>query len=387
MQKTPPFTLPLLHLLFALGLSFHSRLIRASFFLAILSISYHVVIHTTTSELFLNYINAVSCFSLVFYALDLLVITDTYQKIRLVDQTHPTSSLPFLSRFIWSSKLVLSPRGIGFAHEPTKVIPARPKPQSRLTFVLSQLPSTIAVYLVADIANLALRSHPGFLPDGPSIADVGSLMRYINVLLFAVSSYYALQSQYKVCSIVATALGLSRPESWPDIMGKWSDAYTVRRLWGRTWHQLMRRWVSAAGEFIAQTVLGLTPGTNVSAYTKLFVAFLISGTIHQLGDFSLKHQNFWAGGSLVFFVSQAVAIMFEDGIIALGKRMGVGDGRAVRVLGYVWTVSWFALVFPVWIDPYFHDGMATSEMFSPVGGVWKGDWTGKSVKIWLPLEY
>ncbi|KAJ3982014.1 membrane bound O-acyl transferase family-domain-containing protein [Lentinula detonsa] len=387
LRATPPFTVPLLYCLFAFGLSFHSRLVRGSFLLLIFAISYHTVMHTTTGEPPMNYIYATSSFSLFFNALDFLAITDTYAELRLVGQMKSPLSMPFLSRFWWSWKLILTPRGIGWTHEPTNVIPPRPRSQSRISFIISQLPSTIILIFVADAANLLLRSHPGFLPGGPSIAEVGPLMRYMNVLLFASSSFYALQLQYKLFSISVTAIGLSHPEHWPDLMGFWSDAYTIRRLWGRTWHQIMRRWVSAAGNFIAQKSLRLSPGTKLSAYTKLFVAFLISGIIHQFGDYSLQHRNFWAGGSLAFFLSQAVVIMIEDGVIALGKRAGVRDGTFIRLLGYFWTATWFAFCLPIWIDPYFHDGMATSKLLSPIGGLWKGDWTGASIKIKLPLEY
>ena len=170
-------------------------------------------------------------------------------------------------------------------------------------------------------------------------------------------------------------------------MGFWSDAYTIRRFWGRAWHQQLRRMVSAAGDLVAQRWLRLTRGTNASAYTKLFIAFLISGIIHQVGDYALQHRDFWAGGSLHFFVSQAGVIMIEDGIIAIGKKAGIQDGRYIRYLGYMWTVSWFALSLPVWLDPCAHDGFMGERSISIIGGLWKADWTGETVKFSLPLNY
>ncbi|KIK64190.1 hypothetical protein GYMLUDRAFT_40475 [Collybiopsis luxurians FD-317 M1] len=184
-----------------------------------------------------------------------------------------------------------------------------------------------------------------------------------------------------------TAVGLYRPEDWPEFMGHWSDAYTIRRFWGRVWHQQLRHLVSAPGDLVAQRWLCLARGTNASAYTKLFIAFLITGTIHQVGDYSLQHRDFWAGGSLYFFVSQAVAITVEDGIIALGKKGGIQDSGYVRILGYVWTVSWFAFSLPVWLDPCVHDGVLKGMSMSIIGGLWKGDWTGETVKFSLPLGY
>ena len=45
-------------------------------------------------------------------------------------------------------------------------------------------------------------------------------------------TYAILKFYCELASLVAVGLGLSRPEDWPDTFGSWSDAYTLRRLWG-----------------------------------------------------------------------------------------------------------------------------------------------------------
>ncbi|KAJ4469066.1 membrane bound O-acyl transferase family-domain-containing protein [Lentinula edodes] len=386
-SPTPSFIIPLSLIIFTLGLTFQSRSIRISFFIALLSTSYLTIFRSSTGIPPLNYAYATALGCLTFQAFDFLVLTNPHSELHLVGDEKNISEKPFSTRFLWAWKLVLSPRGIGWSHEPKDILPPHPKAQSRVSFISSQFLSTIPWIFIGDAANLALRNHPGFQLNGPSISNVGPFMRILNVWIFALPGAATLQLQYKMFSIIATAAGFYRPEDWPELFGKWSDAYTIRRFWGRTWHQIMRRWVSAPGNIVAQRFLNLKQGTKISAYTKLFVAFLISGTIHQMCDYSLQHRDFWAGGSFTFFLSQAVMIILEDSFIAAGERLGIQAGSYVRILGYIWTLVWFAIALPIWLDPYFHDGMATSEGLSVIGALWKRDWTGSSVNLSLPLSY
>ncbi|KIK71659.1 hypothetical protein GYMLUDRAFT_104650, partial [Collybiopsis luxurians FD-317 M1] len=350
-----------------LGLTFRSRSSRTCFFIVLSSLTYYVVVYTNDGFSFTSF-NAGLSVTLVFEALDYLVISDPHAELRLVGQTQSVSTASFRDRLLWSTKLVMTPRGIGWTHEPKNAIPPRPKPQSRLSFIIFyQLPSTIITYILFDAFNLIMRNHPGFQTNGPSIADVGVLMRYLNVGIIALRLYYSFQLINKVISIAMTLVGLYRPEDWPDMMGSWLDAYSVGRFWGRTWHQMFRRLGTSPGNLIAHRWLRLTPRSTASTGVKLFIAFSISGLIHQIGDYSFQKRNhgegdFWtAGGSMKFFVSQVAVIMIEARIIGFGKSIGIRDGILVRILGYMWTLSWFALALPMWVDPMHHNGASENE--------------------------
>lgn len=47
-----------------------------------------------------------------------------------------------------------------------------------------------------------------------------------------------------------------------------------------------------------------------------------------------------------FFILQALWITFEDGIIGLGKRLGVQESSATRTIGRLSTFIWFAATTP-----------------------------------------
>ncbi|KAF2118163.1 hypothetical protein BDV96DRAFT_379060 [Lophiotrema nucula] len=57
--------------------------------------------------------------------------------------------------------------------------------------------------------------------------------------------------------IFVTLLGLDESEEWPWLFGSPSQAYTLRRFWGRFWHRLTATASAASGRFIAKRVFGL----------------------------------------------------------------------------------------------------------------------------------
>jgi hypothetical protein len=106
--------------------------------------------------------------------------------------------------------------------------------------------------------------------------------------------------------------------------------------------------LSSHGKFLVRR-LHLKRGANASSYVQLYTAFFLSGIIHWMGDYKLLGN--WSGGGLRFFMLQAVAIMCEDGVIALASNVVGLKGRRWRLLGYLWVLMWFAYSVPAWMDP------------------------------------
>lgn len=87
---------------------------------------------------------------------------------------------------------------------------------------------------------------------------------------------------------------------------------------------------------------------------QLHTAFLISGFLHQLQEYSVTRR--WAHGSMLFFYSQVGAISLEQGIITVGKRLHFPD-IVGRLVGYFWVLGWFTFILPLWLDPMTRAGM------------------------------
>ena len=221
--------------LLAEAITFVSLVVRPSryrwiLFVPILSISIYLVLFTACERNASNNLVACNLFILIFSSLDLVVLTDVQNELRLVGQKAPISTASLSSRFWWALRLFLSPRGIGWTHEPTGHI--RPHPTTlRAQFVLDQLLRTAKYILIFDVARVLSFSNPYFQKGGLSLTDAGWLWRS-TVLAHVVTSYTSLGWIYCIYSIVSVALGLTAPGDWPPLFGYIGDAYTVRRSWG-----------------------------------------------------------------------------------------------------------------------------------------------------------
>ena len=120
--------------------------------------------------------------------------------------------------------------------------------------------------------------------------------------------------------------------------------------------------------------VGLRKST-FTTYFKLFIAFFVSGLIHETGDYAL-HQK-WAGYSMKFFLLQAAAITCEDTIITLAIKAGFSSkpNRFVKFIGFAWVFAWFAYSLPLWVEKSFHEGAMNGLKYSLILGLWRGDWT------------
>lgn len=123
-----------------------------------------------------------------------------------------------------------------------------------------------------------------------------------------------------------------------------------RRLTITNSPQMLTSYTDAFAHF-----LGIPRGCNLSSYTKLYLAFLISGTFHTLGQLHLpRPSNVTAEecslGFLLFFAWQAAAITVEDLVICVrdrtaGKPSSPGVEQLYRLLGYTWVFMsmWWSL--------------------------------------------
>ena len=131
--------------------------------------------------------------------------------------------------------------------------------------------------------------------------------------------------------------------------------------------------LSGVGKLVANDILKFPRGTNLSAYTQLYVSFLLSGIIHFGGDYLAERRVVLR--SIKYFLLQAVAITFEDIVIHVAKRSllvvgikltpekldGTRVGTVVKVIGYCWVILWFSWVFPIWQDGLSVLGLSTMD--------------------------
>ncbi|KFY30452.1 hypothetical protein V493_01896 [Pseudogymnoascus sp. VKM F-4281 (FW-2241)] len=171
------------------------------------------------------------------------------------------------------------------------------------------------------------------------------IARPFTAILPAFSIYGIFIIPYNIASITAVLFG-SEPQNWPPLFGSFLDAYTMRRFWGITWHQLLRSSLEAFTSFFATRILCISPHWRIlSRFVRLFLAFYVTALIHLPGTVILGESPF-ATDVPKFFLMQAVGIMIESTVIyvwAATGRAAAGNVTAMRMaklLGFIWVLAW-----------------------------------------------
>ncbi|KAJ7283325.1 membrane bound O-acyl transferase family-domain-containing protein [Mycena rebaudengoi] len=305
------------------------------------------------------------------------LITDIHRDFRVGGQkTAIPDTAPLSQRFGWGLSLCLAPRGVGWEHEPKGIFRARFSPNTpKSRFLARQLASLGYYVLLLDAASIYNRATPVFCVGCPPIASRPLFWRFIDLYSFAGAQYASQSLLQCLISIISVSINYSRPQDWVAAFGYWGDAYTLRRFWGRTWHQFLRRIFSTQGRLLART-LGLQKGTNASSYVQLYTAFALSGVLHFVADYKM-HRSLTPGGSLVFFTIQAVAITLEDFVLFLARKLGVKPAAWWTFAGYAWVSVWFVSVYSQWVSPIVAGGLMEDSLnlrVSIILGVLRGQW-------------
>jgi len=169
---------------------------------------------------------------LLLSASDYLLLTDVQRELRLIGQSKSISDAPLSDRLIWAFKLVTGPRGIGWAHEPTAVLPPRPTTLTRGQFIVSRIKWLVFYALVFDVGQMLARHNPSFQQTAPPLAEQGLLWRsYTMFTFFIISPTFLIMGWNLIPSLVFVTAGFSEPSEWPHLFGSMSEAYTIHNFW------------------------------------------------------------------------------------------------------------------------------------------------------------
>ncbi|TFK65236.1 hypothetical protein BDN72DRAFT_824770 [Pluteus cervinus] len=316
----------------------------------------------TTGDAYQDYFMGSAVVTMVFTTIHLLFLTNPEKDFKHESDLQPVQALSVHRRLIWGFSITCTPRNVGWN---TEVVDLPPRPTSgRWRFVLDSLLRAAWFFLVVDIAQSYLHTNPIFSLSGPaalSIKSQGYFWRCISILAYGAWPYGMMNLQYSLLSALLVALGISEPQHCPNLFGSWTDSYTIRRFWGRTWHQTTRRFMTSCGRYVTG-VLGFKPGTSLSTYAQVYVDFIIFSIIHSLGGDVMVGLEY-LGYSVPFFMSQAIAITFEDMVIRLVRRRSVKIPPTVaHFVGYIWVFVWLSVSMPWLLDWSIRAGCAQPQL-------------------------
>ena len=149
------------------------------------------------------------------------------------------SNFPFTKKLWWMIDLAYSLRMVGWVREPRGCLPSHPSP-SRRTFLWKTFLKFIMNFILVDFTSSVFALSPVFdsrlhdPTDGPEtyLAAVPLLRRVPYVLSYGIMVGAVVGVAHNAMALVCVGLGYSSPTLWPDIWGRWEDAYTLRTLWG-----------------------------------------------------------------------------------------------------------------------------------------------------------
>ncbi|KAH8429826.1 wax synthase family protein [Aspergillus melleus] len=192
------------------------------------------------------------------------------------------------------------------------------------------------------------------------------------VLLIAFTISFAICSRaftlavYNSAAVVAVGLGIHHPSAWPPIAGSLLHGWSLRRLWGISWHQSLRALISSNADMITSSILRIPRSSSWVMYPRLVIAFALSGLFHSGMDvaFGIKWEE---SGAICFFLVQAVGVLVESAFQHICRGWVSRLNPIVRRgLGYVWVCVFLLWTTPVWIIPMVRSVYADgTPVFSP----------------------
>ena len=149
------------------------------------------------------------------------------------------SNFPLTKKLWWMVDIACSPRMVGWVQEPRNCLPPHPPP-SRQTFLWKTFLKFVINTVITDFTTSVTALNPAFdcrlhdPTDGPEtyLAAVPLLRRVPYILAFGIGAGASMGAVHNALALVCVGLGHSNPTLWPDLWGRWGEAYTVRKLWG-----------------------------------------------------------------------------------------------------------------------------------------------------------
>lgn len=333
----------------------------------IISPSVFVSLNIDTGIGYIDYVTGCAIAMYAMHSFYLLLLGRPLKNFKSVKNVNERVHEYWWKRILHVAHVMHCPRGVGWNYQVNN-IPASPRQPRRLFVLISSLRAACYAVLF-EVARLYIWYNPAY--SSVTVEMRSYVARCADGIIFFALTYWGLNACYFAMAAGSVALGLYEPRVWPDLFGSWRDAYTVRRFWGRTWHQILKWFLAPFGK-AASSALGLKRGTPGSLFTQVYVAFFFSGLLHTGGDIVLSGSATSAVSrplfSMPFFMWQALAITLEDVVIRIATRLGVKYSVWTRVLGFVWVVAWFGWCVPEFVDNLMKAGGGIRTSASRVSG-------------------
>lgn len=268
------------------------------------------------------------------------------------------------SKLYYAIDLCFNARGVDRPWPLKTTPPAYPPSKTVMSFLLGRLASIIislalilgAAYQPKPPAHLLTPRHVHTLNRINELTIEEVVFKVLSALSFLLGIYTFVCFLCNSLVVLIISTGMYDFRSCRTNFGSIFEAYSIRRFWSHFWHQYLRSTLEGIGDWTVDRLPLLRSNRIVARYSRIFIAFLVSGTVHIGCDVAAKIP-LSESGAVNFFCSQALGIMVEDGVQEIYRR-SVGSSRKetpklwAKIMGYVWVVSFMSCTLPVWAFPY-----------------------------------
>jgi hypothetical protein len=167
------------------------------------------------------------------------------------------------------------------------------------------------------------------------------------------------EAYHSVFAVFFVGLGIDEPSEWSmSLFGSVTEAWSVRRYWGKHWHNYIYHSFSSHTKILTRNWLGMKRGHVVTRLVENTIVFAASGLMHSLVRYvhDGASNDYWVIS--FWYIGQMVPIIIEGVVQTIWrqkkKELGIQDTKWLliveRVIGYAWVVG-----FNMWsISKYVH---------------------------------
>jgi hypothetical protein len=190
--------------------------------------------------------------------------------------------------------------------------------------------------------------------------------RFEHFVYWCVLNMYLYEAFHSVFAVLFVACGFDAPGEWSmSLFGPCCEAYSVRRYWGKHWHNYIYESFSSHTKIATRGWLRMERGTLLTRLVENTAVFAASGIMHSAVQWVQNPSSTEHWCIAVWYVGQMVPIVVEDAVQGVWRRkkkeIGIKDsmwlGCVERAVGYAWVVG-----FNMWSIPkYVHIKHARAE--------------------------
>jgi hypothetical protein len=188
-------------------------------------------------------------------------------------------------------------------------------------------------------------------------------LRLLLPLQWLWSNFLYLEVYHDCLAIIfVSILQIDGTQTWPPLFGNITEAYTVKRFWGKFWHRIVARRLTTLAQPLSRHIFRSQPGSHLDKVGIAFGIFLFSG----LGHAAVA----WRAGEghetrdVMFYVANfaigTVEVIVEKTLRRKRASLDLSETGAMkcrairlatRVVGYIWVYFWFVWLLPRWQYP------------------------------------